>query len=240
MGLLIFTARENLPLYLDFPSKKIYKTIMDIFLDTAFIEEIHQASRQGLLDGVTTNPSLVAKTGKKHEELIKEICGLLKDKPVSAEVLSVTEEKMYQEAKKLAKIHPSVVVKIPLISEGLKAVKRLSQEGISTNVTLCFSPNQALMAAKAGATFVSVFVGRLDDIGHDGVQIALDCHKILQNYKLPSKILGASIRHPKHILDLSQGGLPICTLPFKVFEQLLKHPLTDLGLEKFLADAKKT
>ena len=215
---------------------------MKIFLDTAFLDEIKQASHQGLLDGVTTNPSLVAKTGKKHEELIKEICELLGDKPVSAEVLSVTEEEMYKEAKKLSQIHPSVVVKIPLIPEGLKVVKRLSKEKIATNVTLCFSPNQALLAAKAGASFISVFIGRLDDIGHDGCQIALDCHKILQNYPSlsSSKILGASIRHPKHILDLSQCGLPVCTLPYKVFEQLPKHSLTDIGLEKFLADAKNT
>ena len=213
---------------------------MEIFLDTAFIEEIRQAQRQGLLDGVTTNPSLVAKTGKKHEELIGEICEFLGDKPVSAEVLSVTEEEMYKEAKKLSKIHPSVVVKIPLISEGLKVVKRLSGENIKTNVTLCFSPHQALLAAKAGADFISVFVGRLDDIGHNGCQIALDCHKILQNYKLSSKILGASVRHPKHILDMSEGGLPVCTLPYKVFDQLIKHPLTDIGLRKFLEDAQKS
>lgn len=213
---------------------------MQIFLDTAFIDEIKQAHKQGLLDGVTTNPSLVAKAGKKHEELIKEICEFLKDKPVSAEVLAVTEEEMYKEAKKLSQIHPSVVVKIPLIPEGLKVVKRLSKENIPTNVTLCFSPNQALMAAKAGATFVSVFIGRLDDAGHDGCKIALDCHNILKNYQMSSKILGASVRHPYHILELSRGGLPLCTLPYKVFDQLLKHPLTDIGLEKFLADAKKT
>ena len=214
---------------------------MKLFLDTALIEEIKQAHHQGLLDGVTTNPSLVAKAGKKHEDLIKEICEFLKDKPVSAEVLSVTEEGMYKEAKNLSEIHPSVVVKIPLIPEGLKVVQRLSRENVKTNVTLCFSPNQALLAAKAGASFISVFVGRLDDIGHDGCQIALDCHKILQKYEFPtSQILGASIRHPKHILDLSEGGLPVSTLPYKVFDQLIKHPLTDIGLEKFLEDAKKS
>ena len=213
---------------------------MDLFLDSASVEEIKQANQQGLLDGVTTNPSLVAKTGKKHEDLIKEICGLLGGKPVSAEVLSVTEKEMIGEAKKLSKIHPSVVVKIPLIPEGLKAVKKLSAEGISTNVTLCFSPNQALMAAKAGASFISVFVGRLDDIGHDGAKIALDCHKAIKSYpSLSSKTLGASIRHPKHILDLAEGGLPVSTMPYKVFKLLAKHPLTDIGLEKFLSDAKK-
>lgn len=213
---------------------------MKLFLDTAFIEEIKQVHSQGLLDGVTTNPSLVAKAGKKHEDLIKDICNLLKDKPVSAEVLSVTEEEMHKEAKKLAEIHPSVVVKIPLIPEGLKVVKRLHKEDIKTNVTLCFSPNQALLAAKAGATFISVFIGRLDDIGHDGCQVALDCHKMLQHYNFSSKILGASIRHPKHILNLSEGGLPLCTLPYKVFNQLVQHPLTDTGLKKFLEDTKKS
>ena len=212
---------------------------MKLFLDTAYIEEIKQASRLGLVDGVTTNPSLVAQTQLKHEDLIKKICDFLKDKPVSAEVLSVQEEEMYQEAKKLAKIHPSIVVKIPLTDEGLKAVKRLSQENIPTNVTLCFSPNQALLAAKAGATYISVFIGRLDDIGHKGCDIAQDCHKLLQEYNFSSQILGASIRHPKHILDLALTGIPVCTLPFKVFNQLLKHPLTDKGLEKFLSDAKK-
>ena len=213
---------------------------MKLFLDTAFIEEIQYTHRQGLLDGVTTNPSLVAKTNKRHEDLIKEICEFLKNKPVSAEVLSVTEEEMYKEAKKLSEIHPTVVVKIPLISEGLKVVKRLNKEKIKTNVTLCFSPNQALLAAKAGASFISVFVGRLDDQGHKGSQIALDCHRLLQSYKFPSQILGASIRHPKHILELGEGGVPVCTLPYKVFNQLAQHPLTDKGLKKFLEDAKKS
>ncbi len=213
---------------------------MRLFLDTAFIEEIKQAHSQGLLDGVTTNPSLVAKAGKKHEDLIKEICELLKDKPVSAEVLSVTENEMYKEARKLADIHPSVVVKIPLISEGLKVVQRLHKENIKTNVTLCFSPNQALLAAKAGAAFISVFIGRLDDMGHQGCQIALDCHNILRQYDFSSKILGASIRHPKHVLDLSRGGLPLCTLPYKTFRQLIQHPLTDTGLKKFLEDAQRS
>ena len=211
---------------------------MKIFLDTAFVEEIQQAEQSGLLDGVTTNPSLVAKTKLSHKELILEICKLLKDKPVSAEVLATTEKEMYEEAKQLAQIHPSVVVKIPLIDEGLKVVKRLNSENIATNVTLCFSPNQALLAAKAGATYISVFVGRLDDIGHDGCQVALQCHKLMKEYQYPSKILGASIRHPKHILDMAQGGLPIVTLPFKSFKQLVQHPLTDIGLELFLKAAK--
>jgi len=211
---------------------------MKIFLDTAQINEIETASQWGLLDGVTTNPSLVAQTKTSHEDLILNICRLLKDKPVSAELLEVTEEPMYQEAKKLAKIHPSVVVKIPLIPEGLKVVKRLTAENIKTNVTLCFSPNQALLAAKAGATYISVFVGRLDDIGHKGCEITRQCHQILKEYDYPSQILGASIRHPKHIFDLARAGIPLLTLPFKAFQQMVKHPLTDLGLAKFLADAK--
>ena len=210
-------------------------------MDTAFIDEIKHAHHQGLLDGVTTNPSLVAKAGRKHEDLVKEICMLLEDKPVSAEVLSVTEQEMYEEGKRLSEIHPSVVVKIPLIPEGLKAVKRLSREDIKINVTLCFSPNQALLAAKAGASFVSVFVGRLDDIGHDGCQVTLDCHNMLKNYESFSstQVLGASIRHPQHILKLGAGGVPVCTLPYKIFTQLVEHPLTDKGLKKFLQDAKK-
>ena len=213
---------------------------MEFFLDSASVEEIRQAADTGFLDGVTTNPTLAAKTGKKHEDLIKEICEVVRDLPVSAEVLAVQAEEMYKEAQALAEIHPCVVVKIPLIPEGLKTVKKLSRQKIRTNVTLCFSPNQALLAAKAGADFISVFTGRLDDIGHNGAQIAIDCHNILKNYKLKkSKILGASVRHPKHILDMAQGGVPVCTLPYKVFSLLARHPLTDIGLEKFLADAKK-
>lgn len=213
---------------------------MKIFLDTAHIEEIKTAQQWGLLDGVTTNPSLAAQIKKPHESLILEICEFLKDKPVSAEVLSIQEQDMYEEAKKLAKIHPSVVVKIPLIPEGLKAVKRLNSESIKTNVTLCFSPNQALLAAKAGATYISVFVGRLDDIGHKGCEIAIQCHRLMKEYDYPSQILGASIRHPKHVFELAQAGLPVLTLPLKAFRQMVQHPLTDNGLAKFLADAKKS
>ncbi|MBC6415249.1 MAG: fructose-6-phosphate aldolase [Bdellovibrionales bacterium] len=213
---------------------------MNFFLDTAHIDEIKKAQKWNLIDGVTTNPSLVAQTNYSHKELILEICNLLKDKPVSAEVLSVSSEKIYKEAKELAKIHPSVVVKIPLIAEGLKAVKKLHAENIATNVTLCFSPNQALLAAKAGATYISVFVGRLDDIGHEGCEIASQCHKLMKEYQYKSQILGASIRHSKHIFTLAQAGIPISTLPFKVFNQLIQHPLTDIGLKKFLEDAKKS
>lgn len=212
---------------------------MKIFIDTANIDEIKQAHNQGIIDGVTTNPSLVAQTGKSHRELIKEICRLVK-KPVSAEVLAVTEAEILEEARELAKIHPSVVVKVPLISEGLKAVKKLSEERIPTNVTLCFSPNQALLAAKAGATYVSVFMGRLDDVGHSGINVTLQCHRILTQYDFKTQVLGASIRHPHHIKALAEGGVPVCTAPFKILNQLIRHPLTDTGLEKFLSDGKKT
>ena len=215
-----------------------YKGNMKIFIDTANLEEIKQAHKQGMIDGVTTNPSLVAQTGKPHKELIRDICKLIK-KPVSAEVLSVTEEEILEEARGLAKIHPAVVVKVPLISEGLKAVKKLSEERIPTNVTLCFSANQALLAAKAGATYVSVFMGRLDDVGHSGIEIALQCHHILTQYNFKTQVLGASVRHPHHIQTLAEGGVPVCTAPYKVLNQLIKHPLTDTGLEKFLSDAKK-
>ena len=212
---------------------------MKLFLDTAFIDEIKEVHKWGFLDGITTNPSLVAQTKRPHKELILEICNLLKDKPVSAEVLAVTEQEMYEEAKQLAKIHSSVVVKIPLIPAGLKVVKKLRSENIATNVTLCFSSNQALLAAKAGATYISVFVGRLDDMGHKGCEIAVQCHNLMKEYQYDSQILGASIRHPKHISDLTQEGIPVSTIPFKIFRQMIQHPLTKTGLEKFLADAKK-
>ena len=220
--------------------KNSISLVMKLFLDSASLEEIQQAEDLGLLDGVTTNPSLVAKIGKKHEELIAEICRFLKDRPVSAEVLSIHAEEMYQEGLALSQIHPQVTVKVPLTAEGIKALKKLKRKGISTNVTLCFSPNQALLAAKAGASFISVFIGRLDDVGHNGVEVALNCHRILKNYPhLTSKVLGASIRHPGHILDSALGGLEIGTLPFKVLSLLPKHPLTDLGLKQFLEAAGK-
>jgi len=211
---------------------------MKIFIDTAYIEEIKESFELGLIDGVTTNPSLVSKTGKTREKLTVSICELLKDKPVSAEVLSLKAQEMVEEAKRLFNLHPCVVVKIPLTSEGLKAVKQLSLQNIPTNATLCFSANQALLAAKAGATYVSVFVGRLDDIGHKGTDIAISCHKILSQYQFKTQVLGASIRHPEHILELLQAGIPVCTVPYKVLKQLVEHPLTDIGLEKFLTDAK--
>ncbi len=212
---------------------------MKIFIDTAHIEEIKESFDQGLIDGVTTNPTLVSKVGKTHEGLIREICEFLKDKPVSAEVLSVTAKDMVEEGRKIFNIHSSVVVKIPLTSEGLKAVKILNAEKIPTNVTLCFSVNQALLAAKAGATYVSVFIGRLDDIGYKGTDVAIDSHTILSNYKFKTQVLGASIRHPEHVLELMKYGVPISTVPYKVLKQLVKNPLTDIGLDKFLEDAKK-
>lgn len=214
---------------------------MKIFIDTALIEEIKAGADQGLLDGVTTNPSLVAKSGRSHKELIKEICELVGDKPVSAEVLSVETQGMLKEAYELAKIHPSVVIKLPLTTEGLKATKILSEKNIKTNVTLCFSPNQALLAAKAGATFVSIFVGRLDDIGHRGVDVAVESHDMLFQYpEFKTQVLAASIRHPQHVLDLASAGIPVSTIPYGVLQALVKHPLTDIGLKKFLEDAKKT
>ncbi|MGI9548704.1 MAG: fructose-6-phosphate aldolase, partial [Bdellovibrionales bacterium] len=211
---------------------------MKIFIDTADIHEIKEAFDRGWIDGVTTNPSLVSKVEKTHEDLIKEICEFLKDKPVSAEVLSVTAKEMVEEGVRLFKIHPSVVVKIPLTLEGLKAVKELKSKKIPTNVTLCFSANQAALAAKAGATFVSVFVGRLDDIGYKGTDIAIESHRILSEYGFKTQILAASIRHPEHVLTLMRAGVPIFTVPYKVLKQLIKNPLTDIGLKKFLEDAK--
>lgn len=213
---------------------------MKIFIDTASLEEIKEASLRGLIDGVTTNPSLVAQEKKSHEKLIEEICKFLKDKPVSAEVLSVQAEEMVEEGLKLAQIHPSVVVKIPLTSEGLKAVRKLNEKSVPTNVTLCFSANQALLAAKAGARYVSVFIGRLDDQGHKGMDTAIQSHNILSQYKFKTEILGASVRHAKHFLEMAEAGIPVCTVPYKVLNQLVCHSLTDIGLARFLADAKKS
>ena len=208
---------------------------MKIFIDTANLKEIKEALSLGIIDGVTTNPTLIAKEGKPRDQLIKEICEITR-KPVSAEVLAVEEEEMFQEALILSKIHDCVVVKIPLIGEGLKVVKRLKVEKIPTNVTLCFSPLQALMAAKAGATYVSVFMGRLDDVGHRGAEVALDCHELITQYGFETEVLAASVRHPQHILETSEGGIPVSTAPYKVLKQLLNHPLTKTGLEQFLKD----
>lgn len=211
---------------------------MKFFIDTADIEEIKQAHSRGWVDGVTTNPTLIAKTGRDVKEVTKEICQLISG-PVSAEVISVEADKMYREGLELAKIASNVVVKIPLIEEGLIAVKRLSAEGIKTNVTLCFSALQALLAAKAGATMVSPFVGRLDDIGQDGMTLIQDIRQIYDNYGFETEVLVASIRSPNHVLQAAMIGADIGTMPFKVMQQLCQHPLTNKGLEQFLKDAAK-
>jgi len=210
---------------------------MKFFIDTANIDEIGQANDLGMVDGVTTNPSLVAKEGREFKGLIKEICRMV-DGPVSAEAVSVDAEGMINEARDLARIAENIVVKIPLIEEGLKAVKVLAGEGISANVTLCFSPTQALLAAKAGAAYISPFVGRLDDISHVGMDLVEQIMTIYENYGFETEVIVASIRNPVHVLDAALMGADIATIPFKVIKQLVKHPLTDIGLEKFLADWK--
>ena len=211
---------------------------MKFFIDTANIDEIKKANEMGMLDGVTTNPSLVAKEGREFKELIKEICDIVEG-PVNAEVVSTDAEGMIKEARDLVKLADNIVVKIPLIKEGLKAVKTVAQENIKTNVTLCFSPIQALMAAKAGAAYISPFVGRLDDISHIGMDLIEQIVTIYGNYGFETEIIVASIRNPIHVLDAALMGADIATVPYKVMEQLIKHPLTDIGLEKFLADWRK-
>jgi transaldolase len=212
---------------------------MKIFIDTASINEIKEAASMGVLDGVTTNPSLVAKEGKDFKELLKEICAIV-DGDISAEVVATELDGMLREGRDLAKIHDNIVVKVPLIKEGLKAVKCFKAEGIRTNVTLCFSPNQALLAAKAGAYIVSPFVGRLDDISTSGMQLIDQILTIYRNYDFDTQVLVASIRHPLHVVESAMMGAHIGTMPFSVITQLIKHPLTDIGLERFLADWKKT
>lgn len=211
---------------------------MQIFIDTADIEEIRDAAAMGVIDGVTTNPSLVAKTGRPFKDVIVDICEVV-DGPISAEVIATDYDGMMKEARSLAKMHDNIVVKIPLIAEGLKAVRTLTNEGIRTNVTLCFSPTQGLLAAKAGATYVSPFIGRIDDISGDGMELIEQLVTIYQNYDLSTQVLAASIRHPVHAVQASLVGAHVATIPHKVILQLLKHPLTDIGLERFLADAKK-
>lgn len=211
---------------------------MKFFIDTASLSEIKEANDLGVLDGVTTNPSLVAKEGKEFIPLLKEICAIVKG-PISAEVLSTEYEGMMKEGRELAKIHDNIVVKVPLIKDGLKAVKALKAEGIRTNVTLCFSANQALLAAKAGAFFISPFVGRLDDISTNGMDLIGQIVTIYHNYGYDTQVLVASVRHPLHVIDAAMMGADICTMPFKVIDQLIKHPLTDIGIERFLADWKK-
>jgi len=211
---------------------------MKFFIDTANINEIKEAASLGVLDGVTTNPSLVAKEGKNFRELLDEIIKIV-DGPISAEVIATDYNGMLKEARKLAAIHKNIVVKIPLIKEGLKAVKTLSGEGINTNVTLCFSPSQALLAAKAGATYISPFVGRLDDISTSGMDLISQIVQIYDNYDCQTEVLVASIRHPLHLVEAALMGADVCTIPFAVINKLFNHPLTDIGIDKFLSDWKK-
>ncbi|KEI06757.1 fructose-6-phosphate aldolase [Clostridium botulinum] len=212
---------------------------MKIFIDTANVEEIKKVSKWGILDGVTTNPSLIAKEGRNLKDVIEEICSIV-DGPISAEVISLNSEDMIKEARELTKIHKNIVIKIPMCEEGLKAVNVLSEEGINTNVTLIFSPQQALLAAKAGASYVSPFAGRLDDIGVDSYEVIKNIADIFKGYNMNTEIIAASIRHPMHVLEVAKVGANIATIPYKVLVQMLKHPLTDIGIEKFLDDYNKS
>jgi transaldolase len=212
---------------------------MRIFLDTADIGEIREVARWGILSGVTTNPTLMSKTsGKSHEEVIREIADLV-DGPISAETTSLDTAGMVEEGKQFARWHPNVVVKVPSTPNGWAAVKELRRHDIRTNVTLCFSANQALFAALAGAYIISPFVGRLDDVSEDGMQVVRDTVEIYRKHSLPTLVLAASIRHPVHIIDAAKAGADIATVPFKVLEQSTKHPLTDKGIEAFLKDWEK-
>lgn len=211
---------------------------MQIFIDSGNTDEIREAQALGLVDGVTTNPSLAAKSGKKFKDLILEICDIV-DGPISAEVTSLTADEMVAEGKEIASWHKNIVVKVPLIAEGLKATRIFTSLGIKTNVTLCFTPAQALLAAKAGATYVSPFVGRLDDITVDGMDLIEDIRDIFDNYDYPTKILTASARSPMHFVAAAKIGSDVITAPWSVLQALIKHPLTDIGLAKFLDDWKK-
>jgi len=208
---------------------------MKLFIDTANVEEIKKANDMGVICGVTTNPSLIAKEGRNFEDVVKEITSIV-DGPISAEVISLDSEGMIKEAMELSKIHKNIVIKIPMTLEGLKAVKVLSREKIKTNVTLIYSAGQALLAAKAGATYVSPFVGRLDDIGNDGMNIIKETVEIFKNYEIDTEIIAASIRHPMHVIEAAKLGCHIATVPYKVLVQLTKHPLTDKGIDQFLKD----
>jgi transaldolase len=211
---------------------------MKFFIDSGDIDEIKKAAAMGLLDGVTTNPSLLSKGGKPMKKALAEICEVV-DGPISGEVLSTDYEGIMREGREIAKIHKNLVVKVPLISDGLRAVKTLRGEGTRTNVTLCFSANQALLAAKAGASFISPFIGRIDDTSHEGMQLIEQILTVYQNYSFQTEVLVASVRSPIHVLQAAQLGAHICTMPFKVIEQLIYHPLTDIGLKKFVEDGKK-
>jgi transaldolase len=211
---------------------------MQIFIDSADIAEIRDVAQMGVIDGVTTNPSLVAKAGRPLEAIVRDICEVV-DGPISAEVVATDFDGIVKEGRELAKIHQNVVVKVPLIADGLRAVKVFSREGIKTNVTLCFSATQGLLAAKAGATYISPFIGRIDDIGGEGMILVEQLVAIYANYGLATKVLAASIRSPLHVVRAAEIGAHVATIPHKVIHQLLKHPLTDSGLATFLADAKK-
>lgn len=208
---------------------------MKLFIDTANVDEIRMANEMGVICGVTTNPSLIAKEGRVFEDVVREITSII-DGPISAEVISLDSEGMIREAVELAKIHKNIVIKIPMTSEGLKAVKVLNREGIKTNVTLIFSAGQALLAAKAGASYVSPFAGRLDDVGNDGMNLIKEIVTIFKNYEIDTEIIAASIRHPMHVIEAAKLGCHIATVPYKVIMQLTKHPLTDKGIEQFLKD----
>jgi transaldolase len=211
---------------------------MKIFIDSADIGEIREAAAMGVIDGVTTNPSLVAKAGRPLEAVVRDICEVV-DGPISAEVIATDTDGILTEGRRLAAIHPNVVVKVPLIAAGIKAVRQFKQEGIRTNVTLCFSAPQALLAAKAGASYISPFLGRIDDAGGDGLDLVRQLVTIYRNYNFQTEVLAASIRHPVHLVRCAEMGAHVSTLPLSVILQLLKHPLTDIGLARFLQDAKK-
>jgi len=211
---------------------------MKIFLDTANVQELREAAAMGLLDGVTTNPSLIAKEKRPFRDLVDEICRIV-DGVVNLEVVATDVDGMVQQGRELAKIAPNVVVKLPTTVEGVKALRILAREGLKTNLTLCFSPTQALFVAKAGATYVSPFLGRLDDIGHVGMDLIRTIRTIYRNYGFPTQILAASLRNPLHIVDAAVAGADVATMPFAVFQMLLKHPLTDIGLKRFLDDWQK-
>jgi transaldolase len=208
------------------------------FIDTANIKEIKEAAELGLIDGVTTNPSLIAKEGREFRELIEEICSII-DGPISAEAISLEAKGMVKEGRELSQIHKNIVIKIPMTKDGLKATRTLTQEGIKVNTTLVFSPVQALLAAKAGSTYVSPFVGRLDDVSHYGMELVDQILTIYDNYDFATEVIVASIRNPLHVLEAALMGADVATIPFKVIEQLARHPLTDVGIERFLADWKK-
>ena len=211
---------------------------MKLFLDTANVEQIREANDWGIIDGVTTNPSLIAKEGRDFREVVEEICSIV-DGPISAEVISLDAKGMVKEGRELTKIHENINIKVPMTAEGLKAVKEFSAREIDTNVTLVFSANQALLAAKAGATYVSPFVGRIDDTGHDGLQIVHDIVQIYQNYAFDTEIIVASTRNPIHVLESAKAGAHIATVPWNLLQLMVKHPQTDIGIEKFLADWEK-